>query len=123
MTLLEIISKQCEVINEMVDLIRAQEEELKKTNISDDRKQSLREEAVSIEEKLDVLELYLRKTVDTDDIQESGELEHYEVTISTEYKIEVDAKGTASAARNAKREFLELMGKEGRVVKIIGKEK
>lgn len=123
MTLLEIISKQCDVINEMNDLIREQQGKLKETDIPIDCKQVLRDEAAAIEERLDILEFCMRRSVDTDDVEDSGELENYEVTVSTEYKIEVEAKGAASAMKEAKREFLEITGKEGRVVKIMGKEK
>lgn len=124
MTLLEIISKQCDVINEMRDLIREQQRRFKETDIPETEKKVMSDVAAAIEARLDVLELYMRKSVDTDDVEEdSGDLENYEVTISTEYRIEVDARGVVSAMREAKREFFDMTGKEGRVVKIMGKEK
>lgn len=124
MTLLEIISKQCDVINEMYDLIREQQERLKETGIPENEKNVMSDAAAAIEGRLDDLEFYMRKSVDTDDVEEeSGELENYEVTISTEHRIEVDARGIVSAIREAKREFFDMTGKEGRVVKIMGKEK
>lgn len=124
MTLLEIISKQCDVINEMHDLIREQQGRFKETDIPETEKKVMSDVTAAIEARLDVLEFYMRKSVDTDDVEEdSGDLENYEVTISTEYRIEVDARGVVSAMREAKREFFDMTGKEGRVVKIMGKEK
>lgn len=124
MTLLEIISKQCDVINEMHDLLMEQQGRLKEADIPEMEKKVMSDAAAAIEGRLDVLEFYLRKSVDTDDVEEeSGELENYEVTISTEHRIEVDARGEVSAMKEAKREFFEMIGKEGRVIKIMRKEK
>lgn len=106
MTLLEIISKQCDVINEMHDLIREQQGRFKETDIPETEKKVMSDVAAAIEARLDVLELYMRKSVDTDDVEEdSGDLENYEVTISTEHRIEVDARGVVSAMREAKENF------------------
>lgn len=67
MTPLEIISRLCEITEELSEIVKKQQEMIERSKVEEEVKEELRNMANETDGKLDVLEYHTRRYCDTDD--------------------------------------------------------
>lgn len=67
MTPLEIISRLCEITEELSEIVKKQQEMIERTKVEEEVKEELRNMVNETDGKLDVLEYHTRRYCDTDD--------------------------------------------------------
>lgn len=103
---LEIVSRMCDVVNEIYDIARAQQEDIERSDIPESVKKDMRERMRNAADKLDVIEYQSRGVIDVDDGEPiTEEVRLHEVTVVTEHKLLIEAAGKAAAAEQARKEF------------------
>lgn len=102
-----IISQMCDVVNEVYDIARMQQEVMERSDIPESVKEDMRERLCNAADKLDVIEYQSRCVIDVDDGEPlTEEVKLHEVTITTEHKLLIEAAGKETAAEQAKKEFI-----------------
>lgn len=64
---LELISQMCEAVNLLSDIVKKQQTEIERSKIEESVKEELRQMEEETDGRLDVVEHYLRRVIDTDD--------------------------------------------------------
>lgn len=72
MTTLEIISRLCEVVNELSSIVEKQQETIERSKVEEAVKEEIRQQVRETEKELDVIEYHTRRICDTDDIEKFG---------------------------------------------------
>lgn len=72
MTTLEIISRLCEVTEELSGIVKKQQEMIERSKVEEEVKEELRNMVNEADRKLDVLEYQMRRYCDTDDVGAFG---------------------------------------------------
>lgn len=72
MSPLEIISRLCEVTNDLSDIVKKQQEMIERSKIEEEVKEELRAMIKATDKELDVIEYHTRRFCDTDDVQAFG---------------------------------------------------
>lgn len=104
---LAIISQMCDVVNEVYDIARMQQEVMERSDIPESVKEDMRERLCNAADKLNVIEYQSRCVIDVDDGEPlTEEVKLHEVTITTEHKLLIEAAGKETAAEQAKKEFI-----------------
>lgn len=67
MTPLEIISRLCEITEELSEIVKKQQEIIERSKVEEEVKEELRNMVNETDGKLDVLEYHTRRCCDTDD--------------------------------------------------------
>ncbi len=70
MTTLEIISRLCDVTNNLSEIVKKQQTIIEQSKIVEEVKADLRQQIKETERELDVIEYHSRRFCDTDDIEE-----------------------------------------------------
>lgn len=73
MSPLEIISRMCDVVNDLSDIVKKQQEVIERSKVEEAVKEELREMVREADKELDVLEYHQRRLCDTDDVEAFGE--------------------------------------------------
>ncbi|MDO4332535.1 MAG: hypothetical protein Q4C58_07575 [Eubacteriales bacterium] len=103
---LEIVSRMCDVINELYDIVREQQREIERSNIPVSTRKEFHQKICSASDKLDVLEYQSRGMIDVDDgTPMSEKISLYNATVITEHRLQVEATSRKEAAKRAKEEF------------------
>lgn len=71
MTTLEIISRLCDVTNNLSEIVKKQQTIIEQSKIVEEVKADLRQQIKETERELDVIEYHSRRFCDTDDIEET----------------------------------------------------
>lgn len=71
MTTLEIISRLCDVTNNLSEIVKKQQTIIEQSKIVEEVKADLRQQIKEAERELDVIEYHSRRFCDTDDIEET----------------------------------------------------
>lgn len=71
MTTLEIISRLCDVTNDLSEIVKKQQTIIEQSKIVEEVKADLRQQIKETERELDVIEYHSRRFCDTDDIEET----------------------------------------------------
>lgn len=104
---LDIVSRMCDVVNEIYDIARAQQEEIERSDIPESVKEDMRERMHNAADKLDVIEYQSRGMIDVDDGEPiTEEVRLHEVTVTTEHKLLIEAREKEAAAEQARKEFV-----------------
>lgn len=104
---LEIVSRMCDVVNEIYDIARAQQEEIERSDIPESVKEDMRERMHNAADKLDVIEYQSRGMIDVDDGESvTEEMRLHEVIVTTEHKLLIEAREKEAAAEQARKEFV-----------------
>lgn len=69
MSPLEIISRMCDVINTLSDIVKKQQEIIEQSKIEEAVKADLRQQVKETDRELDVIEYHSRRFCNTDDIE------------------------------------------------------
>ena len=69
MTPLEIISRMCEITEELSGIVKKQQEMIERSKVEEAVRVELRQEVEETDREMDVLEYHMRKYCDTDDIE------------------------------------------------------
>lgn len=72
MTTLEIISRLCEVTENLAEIVKKQHEIIERSKIEEEVKKEFREMVANTDRDLDVLEYHMRRICDTDDVNAFG---------------------------------------------------
>lgn len=72
MTPLEIISRLCEITEELSGIVKKQQEMIERSKVEEGVKEELRNMVNEADGKLDVLEYHMRRYCDTDDVGAFG---------------------------------------------------
>lgn len=67
MRTLELISRMCEAINLLSDIVKKQQTEIERSKVEESVKVELRQMVKEADDKLDILEYHSRRVIDTDD--------------------------------------------------------
>lgn len=73
MSPLEIISRLCDVTNELSNIVKKQQEIIEHSKVEEVVKEELRQQVKGAEKRLDVIEYHSRRFCDADDIERFGE--------------------------------------------------
>lgn len=103
---LEIVSRMCDVVNEIYDIARAQQEKIERSDIPESVKEDMRERMCNAANKLDVIEYQSRGMIDVDDGEPiTEEVRLYEVTVTTEHRLLIETREKEAAVEQARKEF------------------
>lgn len=69
MTPLEIISRLCEITEELSGIVKKQQEMIERSKVEEAVRVELRQEVEETDREMDVLEYHMRKYYDTDDLE------------------------------------------------------
>lgn len=69
MTPLEIISRLCEITEELSGIVKKQQEMIERSKVEEGVRVELRQEVEETDREMDVLEYHMRKYCDTDDLE------------------------------------------------------
>ena len=72
MTPLEIISRLCEITEELSGIVKKQQETIERSKVEEEVKEELRNMVNEADGKLDVLEYHMRRYCDNDDVGAFG---------------------------------------------------
>lgn len=72
MSPLEIISRMCDVVNDLSDIVKKQQEVIERSKVEEEVKEELREMVREADVELDVLEYHQRRLCDTDNEEAFG---------------------------------------------------
>lgn len=71
MSPLEIISRMCDAINTLSDIVKKQQEIIEQSKIEEAVRADIRQQVREADRELDVIEYHSRRFCDTDDIEET----------------------------------------------------
>lgn len=106
MSPLEVISRMCDVTNNLSEIVRKQQEIIEQMKVDNTDKEELCREIGIVEKELDIIECASRKYCDVDDIEKSYK-DIYDVEITSKLMMEVEARSRLEAEEKAKCEYMD----------------